>query len=209
MKTLIAIPCMDSVPVQFAQSLAILDKRGDCLLSMKMGSLIYTSRNDLALQAIRNECDYVFWLDSDMIFPSDILIRMMDEMESEKLDVLSGLYFRRVKPFAPVIFERLRMNPDGSVFHRNWNKDYPKNELFEVEGIGFGCVLMRTNVLVDVFAQFNDMFAPINGVGEDLSFCWRARKCGYKIMVDSRLKLGHVGHYVINEEFYNSFNSIQ
>ena len=48
MKTLIAVPCMDSVPSQFAQSLAMLQKVDECAIAFQIGSLIYTSRNELA-----------------------------------------------------------------------------------------------------------------------------------------------------------------
>ena len=42
MKTLIAVPCMDQVPAPFCQSLAQLQKEGECVLAMKSGALIYT-----------------------------------------------------------------------------------------------------------------------------------------------------------------------
>lgn len=207
MKTFIAVPCMESVPSYFAQSLAMLKKRGDCTLSLNIGSLVYDSRNKLAMEAIQSQSDYVMWFDSDMLFSPDVMVEMMDELEAEKLDILSGIYFRRVKPYTPVIFEHLKINKDGSCYHRNFENDYPKDTLFEVDGIGFGGVIMRTSVLIDVFAEFGTFFNPLNGIGEDLSFCWRARKLGYKIHCDSRIKFGHCGHYVINEEFYQSFYS--
>ena len=62
MKILIAVPCMDQVPFTFAQSLSTLEKIGECKLAMKSGSLIYTSRNSLAMMAIQMDADFVFWL---------------------------------------------------------------------------------------------------------------------------------------------------
>ena len=59
MKTLIAIPCMDQVPVPFCQSLALLTKPENTQLAMNPGSLIYTSRDRLAQLAIEAEADYV------------------------------------------------------------------------------------------------------------------------------------------------------
>ena len=79
MKTMIAVPCMDQVPVPFCQRLARLQKVGECTLAMKAGSLIYTSRNDLATRAIQGDFDYVFWLDSDMVFPPDGNMRPLKE----------------------------------------------------------------------------------------------------------------------------------
>lgn len=198
MKTLICVPCMDSVPAQFAQSLACLEKEGQTAVAFQISSLIYTARNELAKKAIEMEADQVLWLDSDMVFQPDILKRLM----AHDRDIVSGLYFRRVPPFYPVVFDKLTITESGCD-HRNM-AEAPK-EFTEVEGIGFGCVLMKTSVLFDVMAIHGDLFSPINGVGEDLSFCWRARSIGYKIYVDPEIKLGHCGHYIVTEDFFNNY----
>lgn len=201
MKILIAVPCMDQVPSQFCQSLAVLTKVEDCAIAFQMGSLIYTSRNNLASMAVQKGVDYVLWLDSDMIFPNDVLKKLLEDRE--KGDIITGIYYRRVQPFKPVLFSKLNIDEKGC----EWEgyDDYPEEDLFEIEGCGFGCVLTPTNIFLDVMAKFGDMFAPIGGVGEDLSFCWRARKCGYRIFADPRIQCGHVGHYVVDKSFYQQF----
>jgi len=204
MKTLIAVPCMDSVPAQFAQSLAMMQKVGECAVTFEIGSLIYTSRNNIGKKAIELGADYVFWLDSDMTFAPDILVKMMKTLQDNKLDMLSGLYFRRAHPFSPVLFEELTIDEDAVCKWTEY-KDIPKDGLFEVGGCGFGCVLMGTDVLMSVQSTFNNMFAPIGNVGEDLSFCFRARECGYKIYCDPAMTLGHVGHTVVTRSFWEAY----
>lgn len=204
MKTLIAVPCMDSVPSQFAQSLAMLQKVGECAVTFEIGSLIYTSRNNIGKKAIELGADYVFWLDSDMTFAPDILVKMMKTLQDNKLDMLSGLYFRRAHPFSPVLFDELTINENAECKWTEY-KDIPKEGLFEVGGCGFGCVLMGTDVLMSVQSTFNNMFAPIGNVGEDLSFCFRARECGYKIYCDPAMTLGHVGHTIVTRRFYEAY----
>ena len=206
-KVMIAIPCMDQVPTPFMQSMAMLAKPSEHEFAMasRTGSLIYNSRNDLAIQAIVSGFDWVFWLDSDIVFPPDILAKMLKEAEEKSLDFLSGLYFRRVQPYTPVAFDHLEVNEDGE-----WsNMDDIPDGLFEVAGCGFGCVLIRTSVLNDVREKYADMFMPIAHMGEDLSFCWRARQCGHKIWMDPDIELGHVGYSVINRKFYESYRSVQ
>lgn len=205
MKTLIAVPCMDSVPVAFCQSLALLQKEGECTLAMNAGSLVYNSRNDLAKMAIQMDADYVFWLDSDMVFPPDTLKRMMKTLKENDLDILTGLYFRRVPPYSPVLFDRLR--PKGDGFDWSEFKDIPGG-LFLVGGCGFGCVLMKTDVFFDVQARFGTLFAPLANNGEDVAFCWRARECGFKIWCDPSVKLGHVSHSVVDADFWNAFKGV-
>lgn len=202
MRTLICIPCMDTIPAQFAQSLATLNKVGDCAIAMEIGSLIYNARNDLAIKAIENGFEYVLWLDSDMAFAPDTFQKLYDTMIETNADIVSGLYFRRVPPYTPVIFKKLSIDDEGLKFE-NYN-DYP-GETFEVEGIGFGCVLMKTEALLSVALKYNNMFSPLANVGEDLSFCWRARQCGFNIVCNPNIKLGHVGHYTVTEDMYKVY----
>lgn len=205
MKIFIAVPCMDQVPARFAQSLAMLKKVGECAVGFQIGSLIYTSRNDLASKAIELDADFVLWLDSDMVFNPDLLEKMMDHFKDPEVDFVTGVYYRRVSPFTPVIFKKLdQTKPD--IWDWSGYDDFPeKLPLFPVEGCGFGCVLMRTDVLMSVQGKFGNMFAPIGNVGEDLAFCWRARQCGFKIFCDPAIPLGHVGHNIVNGEFFKAY----
>lgn len=203
MKIFIAVPCMDQLPAPFAQSLATLNRVGDCMVGFQIGSLVYDSRNNLARRAIASEADMVLWLDSDMVFNPDTLQRLIETKEKTGAAIVSGLYFRRVPPFSPVLYDRLSMRDKRC----EWSEfDTIPDEPFEVGGCGFGCVLMDTDVLVDVFARKGDLFGPLNGTGEDLSFCIRARECGHNIICDPTISLGHVGTTVINRDFFNVYH---
>lgn len=206
-KILIAVPCMDQVSARFAQSLATLRKVGQCTVSFLIGSLVYDSRNKLATLAVQMEADYILWLDSDMVFDADTLERMMAVLDDhEEIDILSGLYFRRGKPFTPVLFSKLEANDEGSVDFEEL-KVVPE-ELFEIAGCGFGCVLMRTDCLLDIAAKEKGgiWFTPINNAGEDCAFCLRARREGYRIFCDPSIALGHMAYTPVTKEFYNAIS---
>ena len=201
-KILIAVPSMNQVPAEFAASLAQLQKIDQCAVLFKIGTLVYVARDELAKAALACDADLVFWLDSDMTFDPDILKRMIETYENEDIDILSGLYFRRVEPYTPTLFEHLEVKDDVV----EWG--HFKNigaEPFEVAGCGFGCILMRTDIFVEVQKKFNAMFTPLNGVGEDLAFCWRARQLGYKIWCDPKITLGHVGYNIVTKNFFLAF----
>lgn len=203
MKTLICVPCMDQVAAPFAHALASLKKVGECSVSFLIGSLIYDSRNKFAKQAYTTGADYVVWFDSDMTFPSDAMERMIADLESGQCgDIVTGLYFRRVAPYTPVLFA-------GKNDQGGWNgyEDYQKHGAnpFEVAGCGFGCVAMKKNVLIDLMITYGgNVFTPYDGLGEDLAFCQRARENGHKIYCDPTIKCGHVGHVVIDETIFNT-----
>lgn len=205
MKTLIAIPCMDQVPALFAQSLATMRMVGECQIAFQIGSLIYTSRDDLARYAMKEGFDYVLWLDSDMVFPEDFHERMFKTLTENNLDILSGIYYKRKPPYSPVIFDKMQLK--GKIWDYSWLEDVP-DSLFEVGACGFGCVLLKTEVLMSVQLKHGYLFHPMQNGGEDVAFCVRARDCGYKIMCDPTIVCGHVGNVVITDTLYKQYRSL-
>ena len=206
-KILIAVPCMDQVPAQFAHSLATLTsyRIPDAEISIwfNLGSLIYTSRNEIAKRALSDGADLVMWFDSDMIFNPDTMTRLLHIID-QGADMVTGIYYRRTKPYTPTIFKTMEI--DDKTEEAKWTEfEEIPNEPFEVAGCGFGCVLMRTEMFVAVFAKFGNMFSPIGNVGEDIAFCWRARQCGYQIIADPTIGLGHVGYTIVTREFFETY----
>lgn len=206
-KILIAIPCMDQVPAQFANSLALLTSYGiegvQISTRFNLGSLIYSSRNQLAGAAVSDDADLILWLDSDMVFNPDTLIRLLKDID-DGADFVTGVYYRRTEPFTPTLFKSLEIDENFNAEFENY-EDPPQDELFEVAGCGFGCVLMKTDLIRQVYKKFGRLFSPIGEVGEDLSFCWRARQCGYKLLCDPTIELGHVAHTMVTKSFYLNY----
>lgn len=203
MKVFIAIPSMDTVPALFCQSLALLQRAGNTVVGFQVGSLVYNARNELAKQAIKSEADWVLWLDSDMVFEPNLLNRMLEVCKENEIDFLTGLCFRRKPPYTPCLFDRLEKVGHGASYTAIMS--VPDGR-FKVGGCGFAGVLMSTDVLLSVAAKFGGrMFDPMEGFGEDVSFCWRARQCGYEIWCDSEIELGHVGSMVVTREFFEAY----
>ena len=198
-KILICGPCMDMVASGFAQSLAMLQKGGnETAICFECGSLVYDARNKLAKRAIEMGADYTMWFDSDMIFQPDTMLKLLEHKDEG--GIISGVYFRRSPPYTPVVFAKC------NVRERSWaDLEEMPTELSEVEGVGFGCVLVSTDVLMSIASKDWRWFEPLKGFGEDLSFCWRARECGYKILLDPSVKCGHVGNIVVTEQFFNAY----
>lgn len=196
-KILICVPSMDMVAAGFAQSLAMLQKGGnETAIMFQVGSLIYEARNKLAKQAIKMGADWTMWFDSDMIFQPDTMIKLLEH----NAPIVSGAYFRRSPPYHLVAFD------ECDTKNRKWTDLKLPTETVKCGGVGFGCVLVKTDVLFDVAAKFQTWFEPMNGFGEDLSFCWRARECGYDILLDPSITCGHIGHITVNESFYKAYS---
>lgn len=204
MKTLIAVPCMDQVAAPFAQSLAALNKEGECSVAFLIGSLIYESRNNLAKMAIKQDVDYVMWFDSDMTFPQDTLQIMLKHMQEGK-DIVTGVYYRRRPPYTPVLFKKLI--EEGKQGAWEGYDDYPKDSIFEIAGCGFGCCCVKKDVLLDMALNYRTWFEPMLGFGEDLSFCIRAKELGYKVWCDPTIQCGHVGQIMVDDKIFKSYMS--
>ena len=205
MKTLIAIPCMDYLEADFVECLTnlIQNPRNPCEVDVRYlrASLVYDARNKITQYVLQHEeYDYVFWIDSDMTFDSDLLIRLMEDMDGRL--AVTGLCFGRRPPFKPCIYNKLEVQQNGNVvlpIAENWF-DYPRDQIFEVEACGFACVLMKREVL-EAMGIYGVPFYPVGGMGEDLTFCWRANKLGIKFYCDSRLKIGHIMRVQVDENF--------
>lgn len=207
MKIFIAVPSMDTVPALFCQSLALLQRAGDTVIGFEVGSLVYNARNNLARQAVKSEADWVLWLDSDMVFGPDLLQRMLKVCTENDIDFLTALCFRRKPPYTPTLFDRLEKIDKGASYTALMS--VPEGR-FQVGGCGFAGVLMSMDVLLSVMAKFNGrMFEPIDGFGEDVAFCWRARQCGYDIWCDSDIELGHVGNFVVTRSIFEAYSEEQ
>ena len=193
-KVLIAVPALDVMPTRTTYSLLTMKKDCPCRFSFIVRASCHDARNMLAREAIDSDADRVLWLDSDMVFSDDIMIRLGEDLDAG-WDMVGGIFFRRELPTSPLVYSDI---DDVSSKADVW-KDYPKDKLFECAGFGFGAVMMTTELLKRVGDY---AFTPKAHLSEDLSFCARARHAGARIACDSRVKVGHVGQIVIGEELY-------
>lgn len=202
MKTLIAVPCFDMVHTDFMSSLVSLEKPPDTSFTVVKNTLIHVARNIIAANAIEAGFDRVMWFDSDMKFDSDTLMRLSADMD-EGREFVSGLYFTRVKDIKPVVYSDLwwQMTENGLDAGAGNYYDYPEG-ITECAGVGFGCCLTSVDLLKRVRERFGSPFAPLQGFGEDLSFCWRVIQIGERMYCDTSVKCGHVGYVEFNEERY-------
>lgn len=203
MKTLIAVPCMDQLDVVFVESLTQMRTGGNAAVQFIAGSLVYDARNKLAQVAVENDFDRVLWLDSDMTFDADFLERMSTALDESGADIVTALYFTRRPPYKPLVYDQCDYS-----FNDNDARidvrivDHIPDEPFEVAACGFGGVLMRAEILKTIRDQKGLPFSPIYGLGEDLSFCVRARTLGYKIVCDPRILMGHSANVIVGGPDY-------
>lgn len=206
-KVMIAIPCMRSIPTEFFGAIINLNNNGNTVLAIEANSLVYWARNQLTIKAMKDfKCDYILWLDSDMTFEPDLLIKLLTDAVENDLDFVTGLCFTRVMPTKPTICKKILWGQDSEGNTQGGAEtyvDYPKDQLFEIAGAGLACALVKVSAIDDVGIKCKmSPFQPLPQLSEDYSFCFRLQQLGYKMWCDSRVKVGHVGSMIYNENVW-------
>lgn len=144
-------------------------------------------RNLIASWAVKY--DYLLSVDSDIVMPSDTLIKMLKHDKP----VVTGMYIQRIpNTHALEMYDKEGRIPYDKIRDRG---------LTEIEGCGFGCVLVKSEVFKSVgYPQFvyHSALDHRDTISEDTDFCRKARLLGYTIWVDTSIKCGHKGHTWFN-----------
>lgn len=191
-KLAVLIPCRESVPSLFTASLVELVKTTtmagiDIHVIYDQSTILLSQREKLAKQALNLKADYALWLDSDMMFPSTTAMRLMGHNK----DIVCSNYMKRSVPLQTVAY------PERG----NWEEWLPlehDGELQEVEGIGMGCMMMKTEVLKNIEPPFFSFeYKDGEWHGEDFYFQQKLRDAGHKILVDMNLstQVRHIGQW--------------
>lgn len=190
-KVMIAVPCGDMVHAQFAQDLALLmgyttfvRPQMEVSLYVLRGTYLPRARAALVNKAIETQATHIFWLDSDMRFPKDALIRLL----LHDKHVVGVNYPTRIPPILPTAHDEQR--------EPLWSSE----GLVESSAAGMGCMLTRTEV-------FEKMGKPYFALGyskdaddysgEDYFFCQKARQSGFAIWIDGVMseEVQHLGTF--------------
>ena len=156
---------------------------------VNIGCYIPLSRYRLARYAVDNGASHLFFVDSDMVFPPNTLIRLL---MTEK-DIVGAAYYMRRQSERMTTVRVLNAAREIEI------PAEPPKELTKVAAVGTGCMLISTAALKNIPQPwFNLPFEPTGELkqGEDTWFCEQARKAGYDIWCDPTLAVGHIGDYV-------------
>ena len=158
------------------------------------GYTIAENRNYCVIQAQRNESDYLFFVDDDMVFPKDTL----DILLKHRVGVVGVNSYSRCLPPASTVglmdAKGKYMHPDR---HSAWEMQIP-NEPFICYFVGTGVALINMKVFEAMKAPYFAFTTDKKGQvvnGEDGTFCDNARKAGFDIWCDPTIKIGHLGEY--------------
>lgn len=192
----------------FAQSLAALVRHFTLEgrpygLRWEQGSDIYMLRNNLiaeggnaggaaSIHPAIKACDYVVWIDSDMIFTPEDIVRLTSHGE----DVVSG--------FAAIDMERtacgvFREDPPSLGYiatHGIEDVETDNRGLVPLDFAGMAIIAMRPRIFEHIeFPWFRTLSFELAGVhvhcSEDTGFCYRLKGAGIQVYGDPQVRVGH------------------
>jgi hypothetical protein len=173
-------------------------------------SLLDHARSRMATNFLESDADVLLWVDDDMVFDANECLRLCREAFERRTIVgavcsTRGVMGKLTAKFGPEV-TKLGFFSEGGIH----------------EAISIGCGL--TAVHREVFEKLADsgsvprcntagegntnsifpfyMTLVEDGLwwGEDTSFCIRARREGFSVLVDTRARVGHKGSYVYHVE---------
>lgn len=164
------------------------------------------AREKLASSAVEMGVDYLFMVDDDMICPKELFY----DLVRHDVDICAPLAFTRNPDHKPVMYQTIEgYDPvtHKSYYTTNFVMNYPRNKLVECDAVGFGAVLIKTDVIKKIADSGQSCFTGMDSTGEDISFCYKAKKLGFRVFMDTSVKLGHLGNNIIVTEEYSDMHN--
>lgn len=174
------------------------------------------ARTDLIRRWLpETDAEWLLWFDTDMsadVRLIDQLLAVADPVERPIVGALCfGLLEAGQSSFGgyravavPTIYD---LKDDGWF---NPRTNYEREALIECDATGSACILIHRSVFKKIKEQYGEIWyrqAPFGDrvLGEDISFCLRAKQCGFPIHVDTRIKTTHdKGVWFLDEDFFDA-----
>jgi hypothetical protein len=207
-RCIILVPYLTHVEPACERGLRELERRGLEVRRYPSTAAIDRTRCEVATAALHEGFDELLWIDSDVAFEADDVERL----RGHELPIVAGVYAKKGVRALAVHVEpgtrELRMGDGGGPCRARY--------------VGAGFLLTQRQVYDDIQRTFSlptcntrfgapsiPYFLPMvvaDGpegywyLGEDYAFCERARQAGHHTIVDTAIRLGHVGAYTYGWE---------
>ena len=219
----IAIPHERWVYGEFQADLIALNSEG-----MRVGDMImyvnnmvtHRARNELVRTFLRlckqmeadgvEPYDSLCFIDSDMRFTKDALERLRSNTGNDRYDIIQAFYTTKGWPPYPVMMQAVKKAPGPKTINGwqfQWIHNWKVGDLVECDGVGGGFTIIRRKVFEKMLETWESLdeacfFEYRGDCTEDLWFCKNARELDFKIAVDTRVPIRHIGHSYVGLDDY-------
>lgn len=148
--------------------------------TMRQGGDITSARTFCTQDAIEKKATHIFFVDSDMSFPSDTLDRLL----AHDKEIVTVEYNRRKLPLESITAPL---------------EERSETELYKARVMGGGCLLIKLSVFEKITKPWFNFGRGKDGMpvmGEDTWFLNMARDVGIDSWIDPTIKVGHIGEFL-------------
>lgn len=174
------------------------------------------ARNRLTKTFLESDCEWSFWVDSDMIVPCGpghvnwflghtkarkinrefASLHAIEDMKKRGHKIIGGVYSPRV------------IGKQALIATKDEVHNGPSNRVVPADWLATGCLLVHRSVYEDIakasgesgYSGWFDLDRKLTRFGEDVAFCYRAKQVGHQPMLDLSIQCGHVGNHVFLPE---------
>jgi GT2 family glycosyltransferase len=178
------------------------ETRVDQVLALESGPNISTARNMVVREFLdNNQAPWLLMVDTDMVFSSTSLDRLIAAADPVERPIIGGLCFSLVNGETyPTMYELAETESGRPGFVRL--SQWPEDACQRVTATGAAFLLMHRDALRKVEELTKDVSAPwfretpvgapLSLMGEDMTFCLRCAAAGIPIHVHTGVQVGHM-----------------
>lgn len=209
----IAVVHPDHIRAEFAWSLLAVQATSKRLAAVKTahsGPNISRARNHLVQGWLdAHESGWLLMLDTDMVFPPDLLDRLLIAADPTRRPVVGGLCLYRDTDGRDraTMYELVQ---DGEAAALVSYAAWPDDQLVQVSATGAACLLIHRSAVETVkrghngkhdriWPWFRESSLGDRQVGEDITFCMRLGVAHIPIFVHTGIRVGHLKSTMIGE----------
>jgi GT2 family glycosyltransferase len=162
------------------------------------------NRNDLVRRALHDGISHLIMMDSDQIYPTDIIVKLAAWAARGKQFVSAPVH-RRYDPFELIM---LRGAPDQ--YENIPDDEKYSGKLIPIDATGCGCIMFSLAAALEIDEPWFEFTTTPSGahMGEDIAFCAKMRANGVQIYADTSIEIDHIAEIAINREFHEIYKRL-
>lgn len=134
---------------------------------LAIGPYIHMNREMLVDQALETKCSHLLFVDSDMQFGHDAIVRLLNDNR----DIIGARYNKKMIPAVSTVLG-----------------DF--TQITDVPFLPTGFLLINCEVFKKIGKPY---FSHQDAESEDVYFCDKAKRNDYKLYCDPTIQIGHLG----------------
>src|SRR5215471_10417905 len=201
-RCVILVPYLGSIEPECARALVDLEARGYAVRRVSGYAAIDQGRSQMASDALADGYDELMWIDSDIGFDP----AAVDLLRSHGLPIVAAIYPKKgLRELACHLLPdttEIVFGEGGGVFEIKYAATgflLTHRRVYEMVREREALPVCNERFARPVVPYFLPLLVPDGAghwyLGEDFAFSERARRAGFAVMADSRIRLTHIGRH--------------